>query len=32
VGQRLIETSAKMVLKKFFDAMAAQAGTISMGA
>ncbi len=25
VGQRLIETSAKMVIKKFFDSMAAQA-------
>jgi carbon monoxide dehydrogenase subunit G len=32
VGQRLIETSAKMAIKRFFDAMAAEARTISMGA
>lgn len=32
VGQRLIETSAKMIIKRFFDNMAAQAGTVSMGA
>ena len=32
VGQRLIETSAKMVIKRFFDAMAGEAGTIPMRA
>ncbi len=32
VGQKLIETSAKMAIKRFFDAMAAEAGTISRGA
>jgi carbon monoxide dehydrogenase subunit G len=32
VGQRLIETSAKMVIKRFFDSMAAQAGMASSGA
>ncbi len=32
VGQRLIETTAKMMIKRFFDSLVAQAGTASMKA
>lgn len=32
VGQRLIETTAKMMIKRFFDALAAKAATASMSA
>lgn len=32
VGQRLIETSARMMIKRFFDSLVAQAGTASMKA
>ena len=32
VGQRLIETSAKMMIKRFFDSLVTQAGTASMKA
>lgn len=31
VGQRLIETSARMVIKRFFDSMAANAATSASG-
>jgi uncharacterized protein len=32
VGQRLFETSAKMMIKRFFDSLVTQAGTASMKA
>ena len=32
MGQRLVETSAKMVIKRFFENIAAQAATASSGA